>query len=227
MRAFEFIRSDVAIANLPVKMVGGVAGFLSEANGATHQAIEDVSLMRTIPNIGVFCPADEEDMMICLPQILTSPQPFYIRYTNAQSATHHSREFSIGSAEQFGENGAVTILTYGILLRQAFLASKILTNQGISTSVVNLRTLKPIDEETLLIASQRAELVVTLEDHFLTGGLYSILCEILVKHRARANVLPIALSERWFKPGLLDDVLRHEGFTGEQIAEQIMTKLKI
>ncbi len=221
MRAFEFIRTDVGIASLPVKLVGGVAGVLSEANGPTHQALEDVSLMRTIPSMGVFCPADEEDFLIGLPQILEDPRPFYIRATAAQRVVKHSHTFRIGEAEQFGEQGDVTILCYGALVRQAFIAAEQLTARGISTSIVNLRTLKPIDEETLLIAAQRAEVVVCLEDHFQTGGLYSILCELLVKHQAQANVFPISFKERWFRPALMNDLLQHEGLNGQAIALRI------
>ncbi|MBI5730519.1 MAG: transketolase, partial [Ignavibacteriales bacterium] len=84
MRAFEFIRTDVGIANLPVKIVGAVPGFLSDGNGPTHQAIEDVSIMRGIPNVNVFCPADEDDMLKCLPKIFEYPSPFYIRYNNTK-----------------------------------------------------------------------------------------------------------------------------------------------
>src|SRR6185369_17010572 len=81
MRAFEFIRTDVGIARLPVKLVGGVAGLLSEANGPTHQAIEDLALMRGIPGMQIFCPADEDELVQALPAILASPQPCYVRHT--------------------------------------------------------------------------------------------------------------------------------------------------
>ncbi|MCA9971449.1 MAG: hypothetical protein KC425_14585, partial [Anaerolineales bacterium] len=80
MRAFEFIRTDVGIGRLPVKLVGGVPGFLSDGNGPTHQALEDVALMRGIPGMGVFSPADEQDLVIGLPEVLASERPFYIRY---------------------------------------------------------------------------------------------------------------------------------------------------
>ncbi len=221
MRAYEFIRTDVGIANLPVKLVGGVAGVWSEANGPTHQAIEDVAIMSGIPNMGVFCPADEDDMLIGLETILKSPQPFYIRYTNSPRVVKHSASFSIGSAEMFGEHGDITIISYGALLQQAFAAAEILSTRGISVSIVNVRCLKPIDEEALLIAAQRASLVVTLEDHFLRGGLYSTLCEMLVRNSAHANILPIGFDERWFKPALLADVLKHEHLDGRAIAQRI------
>lgn len=221
MRAFEFIRTDVGIARLPVKLVGGVPGFLSEANGPTHQAVEDIALMRGIPNMGVFCPADEAELLRGLPSILEHPDPFYIRYNAMKPVVEHSRDFEIGVAERLNDGEDVTILTYGFLLREAMSACRILEAQDISVRVVNMRTLKPVDEAAIVRAAEDTALVVTLEDHFQTGGLYSIVAETLLKNRVRGNVLPVALREQWFTPGLLNDVLRVHGFTGEAIAETI------
>lgn len=222
MRAFEFIRTDVGIANLPVKLVGAVPGFLSEANGPTHQAIEDVSLMRGIPNVNVFCPADEEDMLIGLKDVLLSSSPFYIRFNNLKSAVKHNLDFVIGKAEVISYGTDITILTYGMLLRQAYEAMIMLESKGLSIRLINLRTLKPIDEEVIINASEETSLIVTLEDHFITGGLYSILGEIFLKNNLTNSVLPIALDNKWFKPALLQDVLSYEGFNGPQIAERII-----
>ncbi len=182
MRAFEFIRTDVGIGRLPVKLVGGVPGFLSEANGPTHQAIEDISLMRGIPGMQVVCPADEEELLLALPKIVASPQPCYVRY-NAQKPV-------------------------------------------VSHGLVNLRSLKPIDENVIVDAATSTGLVVTLEDHFVTGALYSITSEVLVRRGIRAVVAPLALEERWFRPGLLDDVLRHEGFSADKIADRVLQLVK-
>ncbi len=233
LRAFEFIRTDVGIGNLPVKIVGAVAGFLSEANGATHQAIEDVSLMRGIPNMGVFCPSDEAEMIAGLPSVLAAPQPFYIRYNAMKPADSLLLEqrsaFQIGGSETFGDNSNdtdVAILTYGFLLREALVAQEALQKQGVKTRVVYFRTVKPIDTAAILRAAHECSLVVTLEDHFKTGGLYSIVAETLLEHRTTADVQPIALDERWFKPALLQDVLEYEGFTGASLTERIHTRLR-
>ena len=222
MRAFEFIRSDVGISGLPVKLVGGFSGFLSEANGPTHQAIEDVSIMRGIPNMNVFCPADEEDMLIGLTEVLKSESPFYIRYNNLKPAVSHSKDFEIGKAEVISEGKDVTILVYGILLKQALEAKEILEAKGISTGIINMRCLKPIDEAAILNAAKNSEVLVTLEDHFLTGGLYTILAEIFLKNQILKKVIPFALDNKWFKPALLNDVMEYEGFTGEKIADRIL-----
>ncbi len=225
MRAFEFIRTDVGIADLPVKLIGGFAGFLSEANGPTHQAIEDVSIMRGIPNVNVFCPADEQDMMIGLKKVLESPKPFYIRYNNLPPVYEHSESFEIGKAEVVSEGKDVTILVYGVLFKQAMEAKAILEAKGKSVGLINLRTLKPIDEEAVLKAAANSKLLVTLEDHFITGGLFTILAEIFLKNKIMCDVLPIALNDKWFKPALMKDVLEYEGFTGEKIAANILDRM--
>ena len=225
MRAFEFIRTDVGIGNLPVKMVGGVPGFLSDGNGPTHQAIEDVAIMRGIPNVQVFCPADEQDMLLGLEQVLSDSRPFYIRYNNLPPVMDHNPTFEIGKAEIVSDGADVAILVYGMLFREAYRAKEILEAKGLSIRLINLRTVKPVDTKAILQAAQETNLLVTLEDHFITGGLFSIVSETLVRHRIMADVLPLALEERWFQPALLDDVLFHEGFTGPQIAEKILQKM--
>ncbi len=224
MRAFEFIRTDVGIPNLPVKIVGSFAGFLSEANGPTHQAIEDIALMRGIPNVNIFSPSDEADMLRGLPKVLASSEPFYIRYNNLRSYVVHDN-FEIGRAEVFGNGSNIAILVHGALFNQAYQAKDNLEAKGIGVRLINLRTLKPIDEEIILKAVDECDLLVTVEDHFLTGGIYSVLAEIITKHQRVANVFPFALKDRWFKPALLDDLIHYEGFTGTQLANRIEEKL--
>lgn len=225
MRAFEFIRTDVGIGSLPVKMVGGFSGFLSEANGPTHQAIEDISLMRGIPNIQIFCPADEDELLNGLPDVVNSNLPFYIRYNNLKPMIQHI-EFEIGKAEVIEDGYDAAILVYGILFNQALEAKELLEKEGIRVRILNLRTVKPIDELEILRAVDDCELIVTLEDHFITGGLFSILSEILVRNKKTVEVLPIAFHDRWFKPGLFNDVLESEGFAAHCISQKILWQLK-
>lgn len=224
-RAYEFIRDDVAIPNLPVKMVGGVPGFLSDANGATHQAIEDVALMRGLPNMMVFCPSDAEELAAGIEVLAEYPAPCYIRHNPHPAPIKHNAQFEIGKAEILSEGNDIAILVYGFLLREAVKAKEILEAQGKSVRLVNIRMPKPIDETAVLNAVKDCKLVVSLEDHFITGGLYSIIAELLLKHKLTGNVLPIALEHKWFKPALLDRVLEYEGFTGKQIADRILKRI--
>ncbi|MDB5125258.1 MAG: transketolase [Mucilaginibacter sp.] len=221
MRAFEFVRTDAGIPNLPVKLSSFIPGFLSDGNGPTHQAIEDISLMRGIPNMTVFAPADEQDLVEMLPQIWNCPNPSYVRINTRPTSYQHST-FEWGKAEVISEGEDVTILTYGLLFEQALVAVEMLKNEGLSVGLINMRSLKPVDEQAIIRATQSSGLTVTLEDHFLTGGLYSIVAEVLLKNQLTAKVLPLALNEKWFKPSLLPNVLEYEGFTGKQIAEKIL-----
>ncbi len=220
MRAFEFIRTDAGIPSLPLKLSAFIPGLLSDANGPTHQAIEDISIMRGIPNMTVFAPADEDDMVKMLPDIWLSPKPAYTR-VNTRQTTYVHEPFEIGKAVVISTGLDVTILTYGLLFEQALIAVEILKEEGLSVGLVNMRSLKPVDEQSILTATN-SKLIVTLEDHFLIGGLYTIVAEVLLKHQKTANVLPFALKEKWFKPALLPAVIQHEGFSGKQIAEAIL-----
>ena len=224
MRAFEFIRTDVGVANLPVKLVGYVPGLLSESNGPTHQALEDVALMRGIPNLRVFCPADHEDLVLGLPAVVADPAPWYVRWLDRPAAVRHE-PFAIGRSEVVSEGSDVGILVYGTLFREAHEAVLRLAELGVSARLVNLRTLVPVDEKTILATARLTRLLVTIEDHFLTGGLRSIVSEILVRHALPARVHTISLGDRWFRPGPLAQVLEAERLLGPQLADRILEVL--
>jgi len=227
LRAFEFIRTDIGISGLPVKLSGSVSGFLSDGNGPTHQAIEDVSLMRGIPGMQVFCPADEEDMLTMLPHIWGSSHPSYLRVNTLKSVYNHSKDFTIGKAEVVSEGRDITFLVYGMLFANVYKAKELLEQQGYSVGLVNIRSLKPIDEEVIKNVVQNSNLVITVEDHFQTGGLYSIVAELLLRNGITGNVQPFALNERWFRPARLNETLEYEGFTPEKLASRALSLLEI
>ncbi len=226
MRAFEFIRTDVGIANLPVKLIGGVPGFLSDGNGPTHQAIEDISLMRGIPGMEIFCPADEWELTLGIREIVNRPNPCYVRYNTSEPFVEHTERFHFGKAEVLRDGNDVTLIAFGFLLKEAVKAAEILEEEGHRTRLINVHTLKPLDNEIILQAARDTDLVVTVEDHFRNGGLYSIVCELLAERGARCPVYSVSLQDHWFKPALLSDVLSYERFTGEQIAERVIAVLE-
>lgn len=225
MRSFEFIRTDVGIPGLPVKLVGGFAGFLSEANGPTHQALEDIALMRGVPGMTVWCPADEEELLLGLGVALQDPAPWYIRYTSGKAPAPHQNDFQPGCAEVCASGHDVTLLTYGTLFSQCYQAADLLREQGLSVGLVNMRTLYPVDTGVILESATHGGLLVAVEDHFRVGGLYSIIAETLLERRVSAPVLSLAMDARWFKPALLPDVLAYEGFTAEVIARRVLRRL--
>lgn len=225
MRAFEFIRTDVGIGRLPVKLVGGVPGFLSEANGPTHQAIEDVALMRGIPGMEVVCPADEDELVAALPAVLASPRPAYIRYVGGPARVKHAPGYRLGEAEVLSEGDDVALLTYGLLAGETARAAELLAEDGVRARVLNLRTLAPLDEAAVLRAARETPLLVTVEDHLRIGGLASIVAELALAHRLAPRALALALDQRWFVPALLPDVLERERFTAKHIAARVRRAL--
>jgi len=225
LRAFEFIRDDLGIPKLPAVLVGGVPGFLSDANGPTHQAIDDVSLMRGIPNMQVVCPADEAELAQALVQLVECDCPTYVRHIAMTPGFPHKHPFELGKAEVLMEGDEIGILTYGFLSRHCYAAAEKLVAAGKSVRLVHVPTLKPLDEAAVLKTLETCRTTFTIEDHFLTGGLFSIVAELMAKRGRMARVVPFALEERWFLPTLLPQVLEHEGFTADKLVERITAAL--
>ncbi|HEY3257085.1 MAG TPA: transketolase C-terminal domain-containing protein [Polyangiaceae bacterium] len=223
MRAFEFIRTDVGIGGLQVVLVGFVPGLLSDGNGPTHQSLEDIALMRGIPGMSVFCPENAAELSAALPQIIAAPGPCYVRYTGREGV---AKPRPIGAAEVRHTGSDVTLVSFGLLVEQAELARAALEQNGVSTGLVNLSWLSPVDEPALLEAARGSRLLVTIEDHFQVGGLYSIVCELLVRHGLSTRVLPRAFAARWFKPATLPRVLAHERLLGSCLAEDVQSALR-
>lgn len=226
LRAFEFIRTDVGIPGLPVKLVGSFAGFTSEANGPTHQAIEDIAIMRGVPGMKVFCPADRDDLLLGLGGVVRDPSPWYIRYNDRPSVVTHKRSFRPGEAEVLSEGTEACLITYGTLFTECHRAAEILRGRGHSIGLVNLRTLQPVDEEALTRAAHRTALLVTVEDHLKRGGLYSIVAEALYSRGLAVPTLALALEGRWFRPALMHELLAVEGFTPEAIAARVLDAIR-
>ena len=220
LRAFEFIRDDVGIAGLPVKLVGGVPGFLSEANGPTHQAIDDLAVMRAIPGMQIFCPCDENELLAGLPAVLNSPGPAYIRFNASKSRLHHA-PFELGWAEVLCDGRDVGVICAGLLVPYAKEACDLLRGEGIGARLLNLRTVAPIDEEAIVETANRCAALAVVEDHLLVGGIYQQVCEVLVRRGVSVPVVPFGLEGRWFRPALLPAVLEYEGFSAPRLARRL------
>jgi transketolase len=170
----------------------------------------------------VFCPADEEELLLGLPEILNAPYPVYIRLNLRKAWFGHDKTFKTGKAEVISKGTDITLLVYGFLFTEALEARELLEGRGYSVGLINLRTLEPIDEDAILEAVSGSGRIVTIEDHRVPGGLFSILGEIFLRHRIMKPVLPIGVKKRWFTPALLKDLLPFEGFTGEGIVRRII-----
>lgn len=226
LRAFEFIRDDLGIPNLPAVLVGSLPGFLSEANGPTHQAIDDVSLMRGVPNVRVVCPADQDELAEALPKLIAEGSACYMRYLALPPAFERKQPFALGKAEVLRDGDEIGILSYGLMSRECHGAAEILARSGKRVRHVHLASLKPIDEAAVLETLASCRATFTVEDHLLSGGLFTIAAELCAKRgRSTGRLIPFALEERWFLPARLADVLEHEGFSAERIAQRITRTL--
>ncbi len=226
MRGYEFIRTDIALHDLPVKIAATFTGLLSEGNGPTHQAVEDIALMRTMPNMVVFCPADEEDLTLGLDIVLRYDSPVYIRLNHLSPVVEHLPYTAIGKAEVVREDSKecdLTLLAYGLLFREAYEAYSILRDMGYKLRLVNMRFLQPLDEELITTIVRDSRLIVTVEDHYIHGGLYTALCEVLVRRGVSKRVLPICLNKKWFAAAPLEELLSFEGLRGRDIASKIIS----
>jgi transketolase len=204
-----------------------VPGILSDGNGPTHQAIDDVHVMRGIPTMNVFCPADEADMLEGLRVIAQSGQPWYMRYNPTPPVVAKHEPFVAGVAETLcdAKEPDVSILTYGYLTRQVLAAAHVLAADGVAVRVVSMRTLKPVDTAAILKAASDSTIITIVEDHFHRGGLATIVAETLMDARQTAEVHSISFGNRWFKPGRLQEVLAFEGMTPEAIAASIYSQI--
>lgn len=227
MRPYEFIRTDIGYPNLNVKLIGTAAGFLSEDNGPTHQSIEDISLMRTIPNINIFCPSDNSELVNGMKYILKDNNPWYVRYNDLEPLYKHSN-FSIDTPEVIGSlNAHITVVTYGIMFNEVLKAKEILEKYNIHICIVNIRVINTINDKILEKILVNSNIIITVEDHLLFGGIFSVLSEFNTINNLQSNIVPIALNKN-FSPKKLDDLLLKEEFDANSLSKQfadIYTKM--
>ena len=180
-RAWEQIRNAVAYPHLNVKFVGAFSGILCGEDGATYQALEDVALMRAIPNMKVACPADGVETKQILEAMMNDYGPTYLRLANKPSVNLYdeTHAFEFGKAHVYRAGTDVCIFTYGDTFHSSLKAAELLERDGVSTMVVNVSSLKPLDEAMVIECAKQASKVVTVEDHQITGGLGSAVMEVL------------------------------------------------
>lgn len=184
-RNFEQIRTTIALNNLPVKICGAHGGISVGPDGATHQALEDISIMRALPNMTVIVPCDaNEAKKATLASVNCCTGPVYLRFGREKSwvFTTDRTPYEIGKAVVMRTGKDVTIIGCGILLYNALMAAEELSKEGIEAAVINSHTVKPLDVETIVGSVRETKAVVTVEEHQITGGLGSAVAEALAKN---------------------------------------------
>jgi len=183
MRPFEMIRTSVGYTCQPVRIVGAYAAFTDGKDGATHEAMEDIAQLRTVPNLQIVTPSDANSARALVKASLKNDMPMYIRLENEDVPTIYADdfEFEIGKSSVLCEGEDVTIAAYGTAVHRALEAADILNKSGIRAEVLDTATLKPFDEGTLLKSLRKTGRLVTMEDHTLVGGLGAICAETIAR----------------------------------------------
>jgi transketolase len=213
MRAFEFIRTDLGYPSLPSVIVGTFNGLSSTANGTangpTHQAIEDIALMRLVPNMTVVAPSDILETLEVLDKISKLSGPIYIRDSNSGSINMQREPFTWEKNECIVKGDNVAILAYGTILDVCLKVSKKLSEKSFSHSIYNIRFLKPIDKACLHEIFDRHKKIFVIEDHISIGALGSIIKEFAWENNKDNKIIFINLRESFFRPGNFNDALQN------------------
>ncbi|MDD5507264.1 MAG: transketolase C-terminal domain-containing protein [Bacteroidales bacterium] len=222
MRTTDQLRVSVCYNNLHVIIGGAHAGISVGPDGATHQALEDMAVMRVLPNMTVLSPCDATQTRLAV--IAAAEQvsgPVYVRFGRepVPDFTDEKLEFTVGKGQVFHEGSDLTIIATGHLTWEALQASYMLEKEGISTRVINLHTIKPIDEEIIVRAARETGAILTAEEHQVAGGLGSAVAEVVVKHHPVPMVFT-GVDDRFGESGKPEELMEKFGMKARQIADK-------
>jgi transketolase len=233
MRCFEQIRNDLCMQNLNVKIIGMGAGLHYGPAGPTHHAIEDISIMRTLPNMTVISPSMPEETENVIRSAAERQGPVYIRLSRSYGSIECNGKsvFSIGKGLLIEKGNDITIISTGTILYNAKKVVDILKKEGVCTRLINIHTIKPIDKEIILKAARETNAVFTLEEHSGIGGLGSAVSEVLAESNAKVKFKRFALPDKFINDvGRQKYLLLKCGLSAEGIASVILqefSKVKV
>jgi transketolase len=220
-RAYEQIRNSVAYPNLNVKIGATHAGVSIGEDGASHQCIEDISLMRTIPNMTCIVPCDEISTHKLTEEALKWKGPVYLRFGRFATPGVYDKiakqNFEIGKGNVLKDGHDVTIFAIGDLVSEALVAAEKLNGEGITVRVVDMFSIKPIDRELVVRCSKETKAVVTAEDHNIIGGLGSAVAEILAEEKSQAALVRVGIKDKFGQSGTKNQLTKLYDLTSEDI----------
>ena len=222
-RAFEQIRNSVAYPHLNVKIGATHAGISVGEDGATHQCLEDIGLMRTIPGMVIINPADHAEAMAAVKAAVEYDGPVYLRFGRLavpQIFDENDYKFEIGKGVQLEDGSDATIIATGLMVPYALEAREILKNEGIDAAVVNIHTIKPIDKDIIVNAAKKTGAIVTAEEHNVNGGLGSAVAEVLCEN-CPVPMIRVGTQDVFGKSGKPYELLKEYGLSAENIASQV------
>ena len=219
-RICDQIAISICYANQNVKIIGTDPGISAEFNGGTHMSVEDIGVLRSIPNLVIYEPVDAVQLYKSLPIILEYKGPLYIRMFRkvADPVFSDNYEFNLFKADIISEGRDVTILASGIMVKESLKAKEILEKEGLSVEVINVHTIKPLDEETILKSVRKTKACVVCENHNLIGGLYSAVSELL-SEKNPMKVFKIGIKDRFGEVGKMPYLKEVMGMTTNDIVQ--------
>ena len=218
-RAFEQIRNSICYPDLNVKIAATHAGITVGEDGASHQSVEDVSLMRSIPNMTVICPCDDVETKAAIKAVSIYKGPVYIRLGRLAVPTVNDPEnynFEIGKAIKLRDGKDVSIFACGVMVNEAIKAAEELEKDGISAEVINIHTIKPIDADAVINSAKKTGAVITCEEHSIVGGLGSAVCEVLSENYP-VPVKRIGIMDLFGESGKPLELMKEYGLTDSNI----------
>ena len=220
-RAFEQIRNSVGYPKLNVKIGATHAGISVGEDGATHQCLEDIGLMRTIPGMVILNPADDTEAKLCVKAAIDHVGPVYLRFGRlaVEDIYDESYQFEIGKGNELAPGTDVSLIATGLMVGEALKARKILEEEGIKARVINIATIKPIDEEIIVKASKETGAIVTAEEHNIIGGLGSAVAEVLCE-KAPCHMARIGSRDVFGRSGKPAELLRMYEMDAQEIEEK-------
>ncbi len=214
-RAWEIIRNYICYPNLNVKIIATHGGINVGEDGATHQATEDIAIMRSLPNMKVFVVEQPSEVYAAIELALNTPGPCYVRIPRADFGDVPSGEWACGKGVVVKEGNDGTIIATGLMVKQALLAAYELEQEGIHCGVLNMRSIKPIDK-ALLTAAAKTKNIVTCEEHNIYGGLYSSVAEVLSNY-PDIKIKAVALQDHFSESGSAIELIKKYGLSSENI----------
>lgn len=227
MRSFEQLRHYLGYMKSNVKVVGTGAGLVMGLSGSTHYTYEDIAITRAIPNMVVISPADAMEAVKVAMAVAKYNGPVYIRLTgglNIPMVYQEDYDFQIGRAVTLKDDGDISIFATGLMVSSSLEAAEILKNQGINVRVINIHTIKPIDIASIEKAKKISKLIVSVEEHNISGGLGGCIAEELSKHSSHPELLMLGIDEKFRHAGDYTYLLEQNELLPEQIAKNIAEK---
>jgi transketolase len=217
-RAYDQIRNSVCYPNLNVKICATHAGITVGEDGATHQMLEDIGMMRQIPNMTVISPSDDTQTKWVIKEISKIQGPVYVRLSRLATPVIYEKNenFEIGKAIQIGKGKDVTIFATGVTVSEAIKAKEILEKEGIYARVIDIHTIKPIDKDTIIKCAQETEKLISVEDHSIIGGIGTAVSEVLTEYYPK-KITKLGINDSFGKSGKAENLMHYFKIDAEAI----------